>query len=312
MTAFTTKNQTKNQTKKQVQKHTHTNLIKITKQKIHHQGFTLIELIVVIIILGVMSMGIAGFITLSTQTYLNVSERDELLSSARFAVERLNREIRNAVPNSIRVKNDNSKQCIEFVAIEASTTYIDIPVKPESANANISVIRFKDKNGNPYECNTCADQVIIYPLSADEVYATHTDTTGKVFNIANFSPPEPEEDEWTLPIANGAVLFDDDSPTERLYIANQQISYCIGNNKIYRYKNVIGGEQELLPSPSDSSVPKTYLMAEHVAPIDVNYLPFTFVPATLTRNAMVQVKLHFIRNDEDYVFNNDIHINNIP
>jgi len=270
-----------------------------------NSGFTLIELILVIIILGVMSVGIAGFITLSTQTYLNVTERDELLGNTRFVIERLNREIRNAVPNSIRIKNSNSRQCIEFVPIVASTIYIDIPVAPETASSTISVIPFNDNNGDPYECNSCSDQVMVYPLLASEVYDSFNDETGKVFNIADFSSSAVNE--WILPIASlNGILFDDDSPTDRLYIANQQISYCVLLESIYRFENGIGGSQSLPPHS------KPYLMAEYVAPIDVNNLPFTIVPATLTRNAMVQVNLHFIRNDEDYVFNNDIHISNIP
>ena len=83
-------------------------------------GFTLLELIIVIVLLGVMSVGISGFITLSTQTYLNVSERDKLLSSARFAVERLNREIRNSVPNSIRITPItllSTQQCLSLIHI---------------------------------------------------------------------------------------------------------------------------------------------------------------------------------------------------
>lgn len=61
---------------------------KISKNKgCKESGFTLLELIIVIILLGVMAVGITGFITLSTQTYLNVTERDELLASARFAVK---------------------------------------------------------------------------------------------------------------------------------------------------------------------------------------------------------------------------------
>jgi len=274
-------------------------------KKTKDRGFTLIELILVIIILGIMSVGIAGFITLTTQTYLNVSDRDELLGNTRFVIERLNREIRNAVPNSVRVKNSNSMQCIEFVPIEASTTYINIPVAPESASSNITVIPFNDKNGGPYECNLCSDQVIVYPLSASEVYDSFNDSTGKVFNLGDFSSSALNE--WTLPIASvNGVAFDDDSPTERLYIANQQVTYCVLFESIYRFKNGIGGSQSLPPHS------RPYLMAEYVAPIDVNYLPFTILPATLTRNAMVQVNLHFIRNDEDYVFNNDIHIGNIP
>lgn len=267
-------------------------------------GFTLLELIIVIIILGVMSVGITGFIKLSTQTYLNVTERDELLANARFVVERLNRELRNAVPNSVRVKNSNSMQCIEFVPIEASTTYVDIPVAPETADSNIKVIPFNDKFGNPYICDSCSDQVIVYPLLADEVYDSHNDLDGKVFNIGDFSSSVVNE--WVMPIRNGVVLFDEDSPTERLYVVNQQISYCVFVGQIRRYNSGIGGAQRLPPRS------RPYLMAEYLAPINTNALPFTIVPATLTRNAMVQVNLHFMRNEEDYVFNNDIHINNIP
>ena len=94
-------------------------------------GFTLMELIIVIIIMGVMSVGIAGFIKLSTQTYLNVTERDELLANARFAVERLNREVRNALPNSIRTDNNVTTNCLEFVPIKTSTVYTQIAVAPE-------------------------------------------------------------------------------------------------------------------------------------------------------------------------------------
>ncbi|MBL0689544.1 MAG: prepilin-type N-terminal cleavage/methylation domain-containing protein, partial [Pseudoalteromonas sp.] len=117
------------------------------------KGFTLLELIIVIIILGVMSVGIAGFITLSTQTYLNVSERDELLANARFVTERLNREIRNAVPNSIRINSNSTTECLEFIPIKASTTYMDIPVIPELASKNISIIPFQDSEGNAYQCS---------------------------------------------------------------------------------------------------------------------------------------------------------------
>ena len=89
------------------------------------KGFTLIELVTVIVLLGIMATGIGGFITLSTQTFVNVSERDELLASARFAIERLNREVSNAVPNSIRIATDidSNRQCLEFMPIQASTSY---------------------------------------------------------------------------------------------------------------------------------------------------------------------------------------------
>ncbi|MCW8832307.1 MAG: prepilin-type N-terminal cleavage/methylation domain-containing protein [Colwellia sp.] len=268
------------------------------------KGFTLIELILVIIILGVMSVGIAGFITLTTQTYLNVSKRDELLANARFVVERLNREIRNAVPNSVRVDNNTIMQCIEFIPVVASTTYIDIPVQPEPARDNITVIEFPNSGGiAPYRCDDCGDLVMVYPLSDSEIYDDHTDATGKVFALASFTPTV--LDTWEMTISNGDVNFTEDSPTERMYIANEQISYCVFAGQIFRYNNSIGGSQSL---PPQSPV----LMAENLAPFDENLLPFEILPATLTRNALVKTRLHFTQDNEDYVFENDIHIVNVP
>lgn len=279
-------------------------MFKLAFDKTKALGFTLLELIVVIVILGVMSVGIASFITLSTQTYLNVTERDDALSNARFVLERLNRELRDAVPNSVRINDNGVTQCIEFVPILASTTYLDIPVVPEPASASFTAIPFYDINGNPYVCNGCADQVIVYPVSNSDVYNNHNDSSGKVFNVGNFSSAAINQ--WTLPIQNGAVTFDEESPTERLYIANQQISYCVSNGQIDRYSNIIGGAQTI-PAAGNPVI-----MAENLAPIDFNQAPFTILPATLTRNAIVQVNLHFTRDGEDYVFNNDIHINNVP
>ena len=72
----------------------------LTRKK--SSGFSLIELIVVIVILGVLAASITSFIRFGTQIYTETTARDQLVSSARFAIERLNREVRNALPNSLR------------------------------------------------------------------------------------------------------------------------------------------------------------------------------------------------------------------
>jgi len=276
------------------------------------KGFTLIELILVIIILGIMSVGIAGFITLSTQTYLNVTERDELLANARFVIERLNREIRNAVPNSIRIKNDTTSQCIEFVPIIASSTYINIPVAPEGASANITVIPFNDKDGDPYECSSCSDQVLVYPLfsvNSIDIYADQSDAIGKVFGLDAVT--QTTTDEWTLTLdETSGVLFDDDSPTERLYIIHSPVSYCVKNNTIVRHANygyLVNQSLSPIIFPNEP-----VLMAENIATLATSDLPFVMYPATLQRNAMIQIKLNFMRDGESIVFNNEIHITNVP
>ncbi len=263
------------------------------------------ELIIVIILLGVMAVGIAGFITLTTQTYLNVSERDELVSSARFVVERLNREIRNAVPNSIRTTPANALgQCIEFVPIEASAVYTDIPVSPEDASNEMDVIPF-DIQGS---------LVTVYPLTSDDIYADQTDNVGKVFQIAGYTPPATGETFAVISLANGNVYFEQDSPTRRAFIFNSPVAYCVisegGIFNIRRYNNYsFTAVQKLPPFTGGTSS----LMAENLLYNQAD-LPFIVNDATLQRNAVVEFKFIFTRADavEQFTFENAVHISNIP
>ncbi len=283
-------------------------------------GFTLIELILVIVILGVMSAGIGGFITLTTQTYINVTERDEIVASARFSIERLNRELRNAVPNSVRVNGKagstpgNDMQCLEFVPIVASTVYTDIPVNPEPKSSVLSVIEFADVDDNDYQCSSnCTDRLIVYPLISDDIFANQQDDTGKAFAFDSVTPTA-VDGEWTIGLESIlGVKFDDDSPTNRLYIFNTPVSYCVSDTIITRYQNY--GFYLSQPLPPNDANTQSSLMAESLVEVDLDNtatLPFAMSEATLLRNALVTIQLSFTRDDEDYVFNNEVHIHNVP
>lgn len=281
-----------------------------------HKGFTLMELILVILILSIMGAGISSFISLSTQTYVNATNRDEVIGNARFVIERLNRELRNAVPNSIRVKTWFDRiQCIQFTPIVASSVYTDIPVSPEPASSIISVIPFLDINGDPYECDrentSCRDLVTVYPLQDDDIYADPTLSVNKIFQVydADMSTA-PYEIEFSE-----NIHFKEDSPTQRLYIVNEQVSYCnviveppnIWGIGRYSESNISSGEQTIPGSVPDYMA--GYLIEDISAAAN---LPFTYYNATLKRNAVVQIHLHLVKEDEDYVFDHEVHINNVP
>jgi len=265
-------------------------------------GFTLMELIIVIIIMGVMSVGIAGFIKLSTQTYLNVTERDELLANARFSVERLNREVRNALPNSLREATNTAAttRCLEFVPIIASTVYTEIAVAPEPVANTIAVIPFKISDSVDYNCNDCGDVVMVYPLDNAEIYQDHDDTSGKAFEIESY----PATDSSEIELKQTAV-FTEDSPTNRAYIFNSPVSYCLNGDTLKRYVGYGFTTAQSLPPLTGSNS----LMAEG---LDFASSRFSVVAASLRRNAVVQIKLNFTRDGEQVVFDNAIHINNIP
>jgi MSHA biogenesis protein MshO len=91
----------------------------------NNRGFTLIEVIIVIVITGIIAVMCAIFIKTSFDSYFASVRRAEMVEVADTAVQLLVREIRLAVPNSLRI-NDTSNSG----ACTAGTCYIEfVPTK---------------------------------------------------------------------------------------------------------------------------------------------------------------------------------------
>lgn len=103
----------------------------VIRTRPHSRGFTLIEAIMVIVITGVISAIIAVFIKSSVDSYLTSSRRAELTEAADVALRRMAREVRLAVPNSLRMASascpapDNALTCdyLEFVPTKDGGRY---------------------------------------------------------------------------------------------------------------------------------------------------------------------------------------------
>lgn len=76
------------------------------------RGFTLIELVLVIVIGGVVAATIAVFLRPAVEGWLAVRLRSDLSDQAANALRTVQRDVRAAVPNSIRTPSD---QCFELV-----------------------------------------------------------------------------------------------------------------------------------------------------------------------------------------------------
>ncbi len=67
------------------------------------QGFSLIELITVMVIVGILAAMTTDLITLPVKSYLALERRTSLVDNAESALRLMQRDIRRAVPNSIRI-----------------------------------------------------------------------------------------------------------------------------------------------------------------------------------------------------------------
>lgn len=85
-------------------------------------AFTLVELIIVIVLLGIISAVLVPVITSNITAYSDTRSRNELIALGRLSLERLSREIQAAIPNSLRVVTPG---IIEFVTASDGGRYVD-------------------------------------------------------------------------------------------------------------------------------------------------------------------------------------------
>jgi len=89
-----------------------------------HAGFTLVELVMVIVIGGVIAAAISVFMRPAIDGYLASRARADLTDQADTALRRMLRDVRAAVPNSIRVPNN---QCFELMPTSTGGRYRNGP-----------------------------------------------------------------------------------------------------------------------------------------------------------------------------------------
>lgn len=171
-------------------------------------GFTLIELVIVIIVLSAIGIATSSYIATGVGIYTDISERDSELSSTRFVMERLRRDILNALPNSLVVSDD--AQCLTFTPIIKSTVYgYNFPISPLNTSSG-SIATIDDYTF------TAGDKAVIYLLDENEL------SSDKVQAISGV-------DSETMTFAN-TVSFPLNSPSKRLYIIQDSYSYYFNSS----------------------------------------------------------------------------------
>ena len=237
------------------------------------KGFTLIELVIVMLILSTLGIATSSYIATGLNIYNGISERDKSLNSIRFVMERMRRDVSNALPNSIRVEDD----CLTFYPIKNSSLYTSFPIYPIQKNsAEMTAI-------TDYSY-TSGDRAVVYLLHESELSIFDSNGSSKSQLISGVNSAKD-----TLNFSNN-ISFPLSSPAKRIYIINDNLSYCFSGEALYWQKN--SGEP--------------VLMAENVSG------SFAVIDATLQRNSLVEVNFSLPFDDQEVAFEQTLHINNVP
>lgn len=256
----------------------------------HTSGFTLVELVTVIMVLGILSVGTVQFITDSAGGFATTVGRAELATDARFAVERISRELRDALPNSVR----SNGACIEYIPIIGASTYTTLPVAAPAAS-------FLSVPVDPLPVPAGA-RVAVYPNLAVYVLAA----SGVISPTAAVSGPD-GNNEVTVTMAT-PHSFPAESPSNRYFFVASPVSYCVDGDALWRYQNYGFLAAQPAAAALPGGLPGRSLVAQYVNAAT----PFTVNAATLTRNAVVEIDLAFTRRDDSIAVQHLVQVRNVP
>ncbi len=100
-------------------------------------GFSLVELVIVIVIIGVLTAIVSVFIVQPVQGYLSTVARVEMVNATDNALRRMGRDLRIALPNSVRVAA--SGLTVELIPTTAGGRYYQDDATPTAQRLDFGV-----------------------------------------------------------------------------------------------------------------------------------------------------------------------------
>jgi MSHA biogenesis protein MshO len=290
------------------------------------RGFSLIEAVVVIVVLGVLATVVMVFIRAPMQGYVDSVGRAEVSDQADLSLRRMARDIRLALPNSVRGLDDHS--AIEFLLTKTGARYLSAEDGVDGApvldfqQPNTSFVALRDVASFSDRGVAVGDYVVVYNLGENMAPADAYQYGQADSNIARIAAlgqqvvpaigtqPLPLITLERNPFASQSVPMP--SPTQRFQVVSGPVSfYCAaqpdGSLALWRaWGYPITASQNVPPVGGQKAV-----MATRLASCAI----FDYKPAATQRSGMVIIALELkARNERDPTIRlvHQVHVDNTP
>lgn len=271
-----------------------------------HAAFTLVELVMVIAIAGVVAVMVGAVMSRPLQGFVDLSRRAELVDLASGALNRMVRDIRMAVPNSVRVTGTGQ---LELLRSPVSGRY----------RANLS----GSTRSDPPVCNAspCTIQVLS-PLSVQESNQVAGMNWMVIYNIGSSGagngiwPPLDDTSSVITPkaafgyagdnltLTDAAIAgfgFRYASPQHRFYLADAVVGYQCVNGRIVRK------EFSELRDAAAYDYSDAALLVDNV-----RSCTFRYQPGNAMRGGLVTMELVLEKTGERISLLQQVHVDNAP
>ncbi len=272
------------------------------------RGFTLIEAVIVITITAIIASVVAVFITKPVEGYFASVQRADMTDTADTALRRIARDLRLALPNSVRVTGSTA---MEFLSTTTGGRY-----RADVSNGGEDILDFTGVDntfelfGEPItfsatNSTTNQNQIVVFNLgitggadaysgnsTAADNRRTYDGPTGVAVSNIVFAP---------------AISFPFESPSKRFHIVDTPVSYIcdLTAGTLRRYWGYT--IQASQPNAAALAASNNVLLARNVSACD-----FTYEPGVTERSGLVSMQLSIRQNNETVTLYHEVHVTNVP
>ena len=281
----------------------------MTRPTTNQQAFTLVEMVIVIAATGVMAAAVALFLRWPFQAYLDAARRAEMTDTADGALRRMGRDLRVALPNSVRIAAAGGATCVEMLPTITGGRYraaLDNTGAGDILDFNVADASF-DMLGPlptlPGQTIAPGQRVAIYNLGATSVGSDAYSGTNTNVIAGTAAGTLPNENK--IISAPAPQRFPLASPGNRFQVIAGPVSYVcdLAAGTLTRVSGYGIAAAQACP-PGGTAAP----LVNNVTGCDIQYTPL----GATARNAIVSMTLALTQSNEPVSLYHEAHVSNAP
>jgi MSHA biogenesis protein MshO len=262
-------------------------------------GFTLVEMVVVTTIVAILAAAASQIIRNPAQSFIDSENNAALADLADTALRRMSRDIRNALPNSVRVTTNGSDSFIEFIPVKAAGRYraaVGSSVADNPLDFSLASDTF-DILGSPINI-AAGDKLVIYNLGI---------TSSDAYEGTNIRALQTTGTLSTLSFSGGT--FPQASPSGRFYVVSTPVSYAcdMTNRALLQYS----GYAIQSTQPSSVATLNGLTTARQLA-TNLSFCQISYSAGVLQRTGVVTIYLGFTQATANVRLMHQVNVVNSP
>jgi|GEM_PF-2240001 len=216
------------------------------------QGFTLVELILVMVITGIIAVGSTQFIVNSVRGLNDLTRRDVMANSLRTSIDKIQRQLSRSAATSVRIRRNDNAQCLELLPIREQAFYTQAPIA--SSGTSIQVLGLS--------ADVTTMRALIGASDAN-LYTAPNNASGALSSVIVEQSNTAQLHLKQLRLAS-RHQFSRGSAEQIINFVSSAVSYCLEAGNLYRYTDYAIHKLQPMPDSLPTNEPHKVLLAQNL------------------------------------------------